>query len=163
MADTTAANAARESVEERTLIIERIFRAPPEQVFEAWTDPEILVQWWGPEGFATTPAECAMDVREGGAWRTVMRNDKGEAHTASGVYREITPPSRLVMTWGWQQADGSRGDETVVEIGFEAVSDGTRLRLVQRVFNTRDNRDAHRMGWQSSLNKLEELVEATLS
>ena len=89
-----------------------------------------------------------------------MRNEKGEAHTASGVYREIDPPKSLVMTWGWQQPDGRRGDETVVEISFEAVPDGTRLRLVQRIFNTTDNRDNHRMGWQSSFNKLEALVEA---
>ncbi len=64
------------------------------------------------------------------------------------------------MTWGWQQPDGTRGDETTVELDFEAVADGTRLRLVQRVFATPDQRDSHRMGWHSSLNKLEDLVEA---
>jgi uncharacterized protein YndB with AHSA1/START domain len=159
MADTTEANAARAvregSVEDRTLVIERVFKAPPEQVFNAWTDPEILVKWWGPEGFGTKSAECTMDVREGGAWRTVMRNQRGEAHTVSGIYREISPPERLVMTWGWQQPDGTRGHETTVELSFEPAPGGTRLRLVQRVFASADQRDSHRMGWSSSLNKLE--------
>ena len=77
-----------------------------------------------------------MDVREGGAWRTVMRNAEGAAHIVSGVYREIAPPRRLVMTWGWEQPDGSRGHETTIELDFEPAPDGTRLRLVQRVFAT---------------------------
>ncbi|HET7715697.1 MAG TPA: SRPBCC domain-containing protein [Bauldia sp.] len=156
--EANSARAVREgSVDDRTLVIERVFKAPPDQVFRAWTDPEILVDWWGPEGFGTRPAECAMDLREGGAWRTVMRNERGEAHIASGVYREISPPRRLVLTWGWQQPDGSRGHETVVELNFESVPGGTRLRLVQRVFASSDQRDSHRMGWQSSLDKLERM------
>lgn len=162
MADASGASSTRQAgdggARDRTLVIERVFRAPPEAVFAAWTDPAILAEWWGPETFHTP--ECAMDVREGGAWRTLMRNDKGETHIVSGVYREIAPPRRLVMTWGWQQPDGTRGHETTVELEFEPVADGTRLRLVQRIFATVENRDGHRMGWQSSLNKLEELVEA---
>ena len=162
MADTIEANSARAvregSTDDRTLVIERVFKAPPEQVFAAWTDPKILAEWWGPESFHTP--EYVMDVREGGAWRTVMRNQSGEAHIASGVYREITPPKRLIMTWGWQQPDGTRGHETEVALSFEPVAEGTRLRLVQRVFATVENRDNHRMGWSSSLDKLEALVEA---
>ncbi len=66
-----AASATREgTIEDRTLIVERVFRAPPEQVFQAWTDPEILTKWWGPTG-ATIP-ECDLDATPGGAWRTVM-------------------------------------------------------------------------------------------
>ena len=159
MSEATAPGAAGiDPARERTLVIERVFKAPPAEVFAAWTDPEVLVKWWGPETFGTS--DYALDIREGGAWRTVMRNPKGEAHTVSGVYREIAPPTRLVLTWGWEQPDGSRGHETTVELSFEPVPDGTRLRLVQRIFATPDQRDSHRMGWQSSFNKLEELVEA---
>jgi glutathione S-transferase len=165
MAETQGANAARTvregSVEERTLVIERVFKAPPDQVFRAWTDPGILVEWWGPEGFHTP--ECAMDVRDGGAWRTVMTNEKGESYTVSGVYREIVPPRRLVLTWSWHQPDGSRGHETLVELSFDPSPEGTRMRLVQRLFESADQRDSHRMGWQSSFNKLEALVAATPS
>jgi uncharacterized protein YndB with AHSA1/START domain len=157
VSDTDRADAVGTgSAEDRTLVIEHVFKAPPEQVFAAWTDPAILAAWWGPETFHTP--EYAMDVREGGAWRTVMRNEKGEAHIVSGVYREIAPPRRLVMTWGWQQPDGARGHETTVELDFEPVADGTRLRLVQRVFATVENRDGHRMGWQSSFSKLDRLI-----
>lgn len=155
-----SASAVREGSEaDRTLVVERVFKAPPERVFRAWTDPRILVEWWGPEGMNTP--EQAMDVREGGAWRTVMTNDKGEAHTASGVYREISPPERLVMTWAWEQPDGSRGHETIVELSFEPTADGTRLRLVQSLFRNVEDRDNHNMGWTSAFNCLETFLDQT--
>jgi len=159
MSDTSnldRAAAVRQGLEaDRTLVIERVFKASPERVFKAWTDPAILVRWWGPEGFDTP--EQSMDVREGGAWRTVMVNQKGERHTVSGVYREVAPPRRLVMTWAWEQADGSRGHETVVELTFAPAADGTRLRLVQSLFETVEQRDNHNMGWSSSFTCLDQL------
>jgi glutathione S-transferase len=157
MPDTATANSATartETADDRTLVIERVFKAPPEAVFRAWTDPAILVQWWGPEAFKTAKPE--MDVRPGGAWRTVMVGPKGE-YTASGIYREITPPKRLVMSWAWQQDDGSRGHETEIEVSFEAAGEGTKMRLVQRVFQSREQRDNHFGGWASSFNDLERL------
>jgi uncharacterized protein YndB with AHSA1/START domain len=149
--NTTAATTEHQPAD-RTLIIERVFKAAPEKVFKAWTDPTILVQWWGPEGFSVP--ECEMDVRAGGSWRTTMVSPKGDGHTVSGLYREISPPNRLVMTWGWQQ-EGQRGHETVVEVTFEPVSTGTRMRLVQSVFESSSSRDAHSEGWNSTFNDLE--------
>ena len=93
-----AANAAPHAEQNEadcTLVIERVLKATPAEVFEAWTDPETLVSWWGPEG-VTTP-EYTMDVRPGGVWRTHMVAPDG-GHIVSGVYREIVPPSRLVFT-----------------------------------------------------------------
>src|SRR5260221_12772900 len=101
---------------ERTLVIERVFKASPERVFNAWTDPAVLVKWWGPIGF-TTP-EFEFDLRSGGKWRTVMRAPDGSTHPVSGVYREIRPPTRLVITWAWEEADGRRGHENEVEVTF---------------------------------------------
>ena len=150
------ATATREgTIEDRTLIVERVFRAPPEKVFQAWTDPEILTKWWGPAG-ATIP-ECDLDARPGGTWRTVMDNPNGESYTVSGVFRELAPPDRLVMTWGWQQEDGSRGHETEIVVTFEDVPEGTRLRLVQSVFENVEQRDMHGMGWRSSFDDLDRM------
>lgn len=155
MSETSTLNAAsavtEESVADRTLIIERVFKASPEKVFQAWTDPAILVKWWGPEG-VTTP-KCQMDVRNGGGWRTTMHMNSGEDHTVSGVYREISPPDHLVMTWGWEE-DGQRGHETVIDIKFEPVPDGTKMRFVQSVFQNTEMRDRHQGGWDSSFNDL---------
>jgi uncharacterized protein YndB with AHSA1/START domain len=158
MPDTMEVNSATATTEagpaDRTLVIERVFKTSPEKVFKAWTDPAILVRWWGPEGFETP--NCDLDVRPGGAWRSTMVSPDGKPHTVSGVYREISPPQRLVMTWGWEN-DGKRGHETEVELTFEPVATGTRMRLVQRVFETVESRNGHEEGWTSSFNDLERL------
>ena len=140
------AAAAPAAGERHTLRMEREFKAPPERVFAAFTDPGLLAQWWGPEG-AACPV-CEIDLRIGGKWRTCMRGAMGE-HWVSGVYREIAPPRRLAFTWAWEE-NGVRGHETVVELEFMAAGRNTRLVLHQRGFDSADSRDKHNFGWNSS-------------
>ncbi len=78
------------------LVISRTFHARRELVFQAWTDPRRLVQWWGPRGF-TNPV-CELDLRPGGALYIEMRAPDGSLHPAQGVFHEIAPPERLVFT-----------------------------------------------------------------
>lgn len=139
-------------VESRTLRIEREFKAPMERVFEAFVNPEHAKQWWGPEGLSASVVE--MDVREGGCWLVEMRGSEGNLYIMNGVYKTIKPHSRLVYTWGWVN-DGERGPETTVEILLTKTDSGTRLRLIQSIFDTTQSRDDHNGGWTSSLNCLE--------
>jgi uncharacterized protein YndB with AHSA1/START domain len=78
----------------RSIITTRVFDAPRELVFEAWTDPKHLVQWWGPTGFTTTTR--AIDLRPGGVWRFVMHGPDGVDYENRIVYDEIVKPERLV-------------------------------------------------------------------
>jgi uncharacterized protein YndB with AHSA1/START domain len=137
------------------LRLSRSFAAPRERVFRAFTAPTQLARWWGPKGF-TVPA-CTLDVRPGGAWRTVMRSPEGKDHIVSGVYREIAPPERLVFTWAWEE-DGARGHETVVTIELSETPGGTRLELTHERFETEDSLDRHRHGWSSCLDCLEQAL-----
>jgi uncharacterized protein YndB with AHSA1/START domain len=138
--------------EDNVLTMERLIPAPPEHVFELWTDPEMLAKWWGPEGYEV-PTH-AIDVRPGGSWRTTMRSPEGTFHTVSGVYRVIDPPRRLVFTWGWDDDKGVRGHETEVTVTFQPAPGGTKLALRQQTFQNEDARNRHEHGWQSSLNCL---------
>ena len=142
--------------EEKTLRIERVFAATPEEVFDAWTVPEQLAAWWGPDG--VTIPEKSIDLREGGNWRTVMQNSDGSRFIVSGVYRTIDRPKRLVFTWAWDQDDGSRGHETEVTVTLEPAGSGTRLTLLQKIFANTEQRDMHREGWTSSFDCLERFV-----
>ena len=144
-----------EATDDRTLVIEREFEAPPERVFHAWTDPATVARWWGPEGYSVPSHR--MDIRTGGSYRTTMKGPNGESHTVSGVYREIVPPRRLVFTWGWEE-DGRRGHETVVEVTLEPSTLGTRLRLIQRTFQGAAQRDNHKMGWAASFADLARIL-----
>ncbi len=140
--------------DDRTLSMVLTLKASPEKVFNAWTEPSIMLKWWGPEGTRTD--EYEMDVRVGGAWRTVFEGVYGR-RIVSGIYKVIEPPRRLSLTWAWEQPDGSRGHETIVDVRFEPTTTGTRLSLEQKLFTDAEQRDAHNQGWTSSFRKLEQL------
>ncbi|MGI9494146.1 MAG: SRPBCC family protein [Geminicoccaceae bacterium] len=129
----------------------RHFEAPRERVFRAFADPQQLVKWWGPEGMHVVDHD--IDVRVGGAWRTTIRNQAGDDHTMSGVYREISAPHRLAFTWAWER-EGERGHETIVTIDLAEDGDGTELNFVQEIFESEEMRDSHQGGWQSSFDCL---------
>ena len=138
--------------DDSVLQLERLIAAPPERVFELWTEPEQLIKWWGPDTFDVP--EHDIDVRPGGRWRTTMRSPDGNRFTVSGVYRTIEKPRRVVFTWGWDDENGMRGHETEVTVTFEAAPGGTRMVLTQQAFESKDSRDKHSHGWSSSFDCL---------
>lgn len=81
---------------DREIVITRIFNAPRELVFKAWTEAKHIEQWWGPEGFTTRVTE--MDLRPGGQWCYVMISPDGTEYPVQGVFREIVPPERLLTS-----------------------------------------------------------------
>ena len=93
------------------IILTRTFAAPRKQIFEAWTRPEHVACWWDPAGDRL--AECAIDLRSGGAFRFV---NQGSTHPFSGIYREITPPEQLVF-----EAMGSIGKVVLNDIGGKTL------------------------------------------
>jgi uncharacterized protein YndB with AHSA1/START domain len=141
---------------EPELVITRIFDAPRNVVFQAWTEPGRIVHWWGPQGFVTT--YCDMDIRPGGAFRVCMRSPAGAEHWKQGVYREIVEPERLVFTFAWEDADGKPGHQTLVTVSFAEEGAKTRLTLHQAVFETVARRDEHQRGWTSTLERFAEYL-----
>jgi uncharacterized protein YndB with AHSA1/START domain len=142
---------------DRVLVITRIFDAPRELVFKAWTDPRHLVHWMGPRGFRSTVLHS--DLRAGGAYRIHMRGPEGDDHWTQGVFREIVEPERLVMVGSWVDANGNpTSPETVLTITLEEDGGKTRLTLHQAIFESITARDGHRGGWDSSLDRLAEYL-----
>ena len=141
-------------LDQRTLFIERLFDAPRDLVFKAWTDPEHMAQWWGPRGFASTGQK--FEFRTGGAYLIHMRSPEGTDHWSQGVYQEIVVPEKLVMAGSWVDARGNpTTPQTVLTVTFEDVAGKTRLTLRQ-IFESESARNAHRSGWTSSLERLAE-------
>jgi uncharacterized protein YndB with AHSA1/START domain len=127
------------------LTITRVFDAPRELVFAAWTNPDHLARWWGPTGFRTS--SCTVRLTEGGQWRTCIIDDRGTELWASGVYRDIVRPERLAFSFAWETADGSRGHETLVTITFADRDGKTEMTFHQAVFESVESRDNHESGW----------------
>jgi uncharacterized protein YndB with AHSA1/START domain len=151
-------SAGAESTAERELTITRLFDAPRPLVFKAWSAPEHLARWWGPPGF-TLPV-CEMDFRPGGAYRYCMRSPQGNDMWVRGVYREIVEPERLVLSGGWEDADGKVGRETVTTVIFEERGGKTKLTLHNGIFESVASRDSHRGGWSASIERLAQYLAA---
>lgn len=140
------------------LVIERILPSDRETVFRCWTDPTHLPRWFGP-----TPGHCTpisdIDLRVGGRYRIGMRKGSdGDTHIVGGVYREITPPQKLVFTWAWETSL-QPPDETLVTIEFHEFGDKTRLVLIHERFPNSTMRDQHSEGWSGCLDRLVRLVD----
>lgn len=143
----------------RVLHMERLIPAPPDRVFRAFTETTDFAAWWGPEG--VTIPEADIDLRPGGKWRTVLRTPDGALNIVGGVYRKIEAPSQLVFTWAWDQdAQGTKGHETVVTLRFAAVPGGTKLTLEQATFADSEQRAKHQNGWGLSFDCLVKHVQA---
>lgn len=144
---------------ERSLVIERVFDAPPELVFEAWTKPEHLTKWWGPNDF--TLPHCEVDFRVGGRYRFCMRSPDGEDHWVWGVYEEIVPPERLVFTWNREDATGRVwSSSSVVRATFTEQDGKTLFTLNQALFETPAYCGEHQIGWSQSLDRLGTYMES---
>jgi uncharacterized protein YndB with AHSA1/START domain len=139
----------KDSIQRPAITITRDFNATPDILFQAWTEPIQLMQWFGPAGVTTI--EAHIDLKVGGSYRLDMQEPDGKRHTPHGEYREIDPPKRLVLTWVLDDdsdCDGSGGDftETVVTVEIQTVGSGTRLVLTQDFLPSDNSRAAHQMG-----------------
>src|SRR6202049_1212028 len=97
---------------EREIVLTRVFNAPRQMIYDAWTKPELLKRWFGPRGWSLVV--CEVDLRVGGAWRFVLRGPDGAEMGMRGVYREIVPPERVVDTETFDDVPGESLRTTVL-------------------------------------------------
>ncbi|MBD2102334.1 SRPBCC domain-containing protein [Leptolyngbya sp. FACHB-261] len=158
-------NDSTDAQSEREIVITRVFNAPRELVFKAWTDPKHVAQWWGPKGFTTRVTE--MDLRPGGKSRYVMIGPDGTEYPVKGVFREIVPLERIVTTDEFDE-----GSEKVMNVDlpkgmvmtvlFEDVGSMTKLTLRITHESAEERRKHEEMGvvagWNSSFDSLDEFL-----
>jgi uncharacterized protein YndB with AHSA1/START domain len=145
---------------EREVIITRVFDAPRELVFKAWTEPDRLMRWWGPQHW-TNPV-CDVDLRVGGSWRIVMRAPDGGEYPCGGEYLEIVEPELLVFTNNPYDGQGNALLEGLTSVTFEDLNGKTKLTLKTRakglVSYAAAMLEGMEMGWSQSLDRLVEDV-----
>ncbi len=132
MGETSASDTA-----DREIVLERIFDAPRELVWEAWTNPKHIAQWWGPNGFTMSIEK--MDLRVGGEWKHVMHGPDGTDYRNESVFREIVRHERIVF----EHSGGRSGGMDISFIStwtFEAVGNQTRLTM-RHLFATSATRE----------------------
>jgi uncharacterized protein YndB with AHSA1/START domain len=157
-------NASPADASDNDLVLTRLIAVPREKLFRAWTEPELLKQWFAPLPYTTQTAE--LDVRPGGANRLVMKGPEGNEMTVRGVYLDVVKNERIVFTDAYVDAwtPSARPFMTVI-VTFEAVDGKTRYTARVRHWTAADREDHEKMGfyqgWGKAIDQLAALA-ATL-
>jgi uncharacterized protein YndB with AHSA1/START domain len=155
-----------------TLVITRTFDAPRDLVWRAWTEPEMLMRWWGPKDFTCPRAE--IDPRVGGRYLNCMRGPAGSEldrdYWTTGVFKEIVPPERLVYTDSFADERGNvvpashygmDGDiplEMLVTLTFEESGGKTTMTLRHEGLPAGEHQEGANEGWSQSFDKMAEML-----
>jgi len=148
------------------LVIERVFDAPRELVWKAWTEPELMKRWWGPKDYSCP--SCEIDFRVGGVWLSCMRSSEGQEIWSTGVYREIVPLERIVCTDSFADPSGNVVPAThygmpadiplemLVTVTLEDLGGRTRMTVRHEGLPAGEMTDGANAGWNESFDKLAE-------
>jgi uncharacterized protein YndB with AHSA1/START domain len=165
MPETRTALEVRTAIPARELVIKRTLKASPERVFDAFSDPQQLTQWWWPKGFSCPAAE--VDFRIGGSYKLAMEwpeaipGSDQFAHHMAGEYYEIERPSRLLMSGRAVNDEQGELFATLIEVTFEERNGETDVTIRQSYFEPMPPASAlggAEQGWNEQLDKLEHLL-----
>jgi uncharacterized protein YndB with AHSA1/START domain len=141
-----------------SLRLERTFDATADEVFDAWTNPEVLRRWWGASPTWLVPV-AEVDLRVGGHYRLSMEDpDTGAVHTVRGEYREVQRPGRLVYSWCWEEGGGGTGHESTVTVEFLGDGERTKVVLLHTDLASAESRDQHGAGWNGCFDNLQSRI-----
>lgn len=142
---------------ERTVVIEREFDAPRDLVWTAWTDPDEIAKWWGPEGYTTPRETIEVDLRPGGVCRMTMVSPDGDEYPSDGRYGVVEPPERL--SFGEDSTDHPmiESGETTVEF-IELSPSRTKVVITARMVCAEELVAMAKEGWGTQLDKLAVLL-----
>ncbi|HEY4160058.1 MAG TPA: SRPBCC domain-containing protein [Polyangiaceae bacterium] len=136
-----------------SLVLRRLVRASPARVFEAWTRPDELARWWGPNGVTCVGAE--VDLRVGGGYRIGNQLPDGKVLWIVGVFELIEAPHKLVYSWRLEPGPDTRERVTVQ---FEPRAGGTEVVVTHERIANAPLRDQHEQGWHGCLDGLARLL-----
>jgi len=151
------------------MVISRVFDAPRELVWKAWTDPQYVMQWWGPKGFSCPT--CKIDFRVGGKFLISMKSPDGQEFYNGGEYHEIVPHEKIVSSMYFADADGNKVEAAELGIEHEAIEDANDVTLFEDLGNgqtkltfignetmERSKESGQVEGWNEILEKVAEVV-----
>ena len=133
------------------LVLNKQINAPVEKVYEAWTNPQMIMQWFGPSP-EMTAHNAQVDLKVGGEYSIHIKSpEDNSSHNVGGHYEEIVPNKKLVFSWKWE--DGQETTQVTVEFHNEG-DDKTLLTLTHRGFSEQEFADKHTQGWTGCLANL---------
>jgi len=150
--------APADSTPSLSLLVRRMVRGTPEDVFRAWTEPGQIRQWWGPAG--VTCQDCTVELRVGGAYRIANRMPDNTILWISGEFLRIEPPDLIEYTWRrGDPAAGTADSGERVTVRFIARGDGTEVLVAHSRIATQADYASHDLGWRACLEGLTAFLE----
>jgi uncharacterized protein YndB with AHSA1/START domain len=147
-----------------TVQVRRVFSAPREKVFRAWTELEALNHWMCRDVESHQVRHSKLDVRPGGRYEIEVKTPEGVMYVGGGVYREVKPPEKLSFTWRWkrrpEKPDASiQAEDSLVTVEFlERGVNSTEVVLTHEGLTTEESRKSHKKGWEGCFDKLAEYL-----
>jgi uncharacterized protein YndB with AHSA1/START domain len=144
-----------------TVQVRRIFSAPRERVFRAWTELEALKHWMCRDVESHQVRFLQLDVRPNGRYEIEVKTPEAVRYIGGGVYREVKPPERLSFTWLWKTMDASiQAEDSLVTVEFfERGADATEVVLTHEMLTSEESRKSHKKGWEGCFDKLAEYLK----
>ena len=149
---------ATESQSTFSLDLQHTFSAPRDRVFDAWTQPDQLMQWFGSPASKTTKAD--VDLRAGGAYSLEIESAQYGLIRVFGVFREVNPPEKLVYTWCVDPSPGVGVRDSLVTVEFKARGEWTDVALRHEAFPDEETRKRHNDGWKGCFESLAGYLQA---
>jgi uncharacterized protein YndB with AHSA1/START domain len=147
------------NIEKPLLALAREYAAPPERVWQAWTDAKTLKQWWVPAP-SDRVSVAELDVRVGGRFRICFGGAAGNDHECAGTYQEVVKPKKLAFTWSWPRTTPER--VSLVTIEFKPKGQGTQLVFRHEQFFDEKARNDHQRGWSALLEGLDTFLKGEI-
>lgn len=139
----------------QTLELRRTYQASAERLFAAWTDPQLLNQWFRPNPALTT--KTAVDLQEGGRYRIEMHRSEGEPYVVIGQYELIDKPHKLAFSWQWAHEEV----KSMVTVEFKPVDEqSTEIILTHTQLADEEDKNNHQQGWLGCYDRLEEFLSS---
>jgi len=139
--------------EQRRLVIKRVIFSTPERIFDAWTQPQLLTQWWGPKNVTCPSTE--IDLRVGGRYRIANQMPDGSTVWITGVFEEIDRPIKLVYSWS---TSSQKQPSERVSIFLQSQEDATQVTIVHENIPTQQLVISHSAGWDGCLDGLASFI-----
>ncbi len=146
-----------ETAEEKPVLqLNRVIAAPRERVFAAWTTPDSIKVWFGPEDCRVLEAQ--VDLRVGGEFCFSLLTQRLGPIKVRGQYREVTPPTKLIYTWRWEGNSELAEGTSLVTVQFIPAGAATEIHLTHEQLPSAETRDDHGHGWNGTFDKLEKYL-----
>jgi uncharacterized protein YndB with AHSA1/START domain len=138
------------------LYLTRVVAASRERAFAAWTTPDAVKTWFGPEDCEVLDAR--IDLRIGGTYRFVLSAKRLGQFSVTGQYKEVKPPNKLIYTWRWEGSAELTDATSLVTVEFVSAGPATEIRLTHEQLPDLESRDSHGHGWKGALDKFARYV-----